>query len=95
MAQMILTSTGSSTFPPTRRTTRSWSARRSFTCIGTEVSPISSRNRVPPSASWNSPFFSFTAPVKAPFSCPKSSDSRRFSGSAPQLMETKVRAGAG
>ena len=30
------------------------------------------------------------APVKAPFSCPKSRDSTRFSGMAPQLTVTKV-----
>ena len=41
---------------------------------------------MPPCAAWNSPWrFSF-APVKAPFSMPNSSDSRRVSGNAPQLM---------
>ena len=60
--------------------------------MASEVSPISSRKRVPPSASLKSPLFSLTAPVKAPLSWPKSSDSRRFSGRAPQLIETNGRA---
>ncbi len=52
------------------------------------ISEISSRKSVPPSASWKRPRFSRTAPVKAPRSWPKSSDSSSASGSAPQLMET-------
>ena len=37
-------------------------------CIDNGISPISSRNRVPLSASSNFPIFRPTAPVKAPFS---------------------------
>ncbi len=59
------------------------------------ISPISSRKRVPWSASWKSPFFSRTAPVKAPRSWPKSSLSSRFSGIAPQLTDRKRRAARG
>src|SRR2546425_3667076 len=51
-----------------------------------EISPISSRKSVPPLACSNLPFFCATAPVKAPRSCPKSSDSNKFSASAPQLI---------
>jgi hypothetical protein len=38
-----------------------------------DISVISSRNRVPPFAISTSPFFVSSAPVKAPFSWPKSS----------------------
>ncbi len=88
---MMRTSTVSSSVPPTLRTTFSWMARRSLTCIVGVISPISSRKRVPRSASWKRPFFSRTAPVKAPRSWPKSSLSSRFSGSAPQLSDRKRR----
>ena len=51
------------------------------------MSPISSKNTVPPSASSNFPGLVVVAPVKAPFTCPKSSLSKRFSGMAPQLID--------
>ncbi len=44
---------------------------------------------MPPCARSKAPFTCFTAPVKAPFSCPNSVLSTRFSGSAAQLMEMK------
>ncbi len=50
------------------------------------VSPISSRNTVPPSAASMRPIFWPAAPVKAPFSWPNSSLSSRDSLSAAQLM---------
>ena len=53
------------------------------------ISPISSRKIVPPWASSNLPFFIESAPVKAPFSCPKSSLSRRVSLKAAQCTFTK------
>src|SRR4029453_9990437 len=52
-------------------------------------SPISSRNSVPPSASWNLPRCLSVAPVKAPFSWPNRMLSIRFSGMAPQFTVTK------
>src|SRR6266481_3920627 len=55
------------------------------------MSPISSRNRVPRSASANRPTCELTAPVKAPRSCPKSSLSRRPAGIAAQFTLTRVR----
>ena len=61
------------------------------------MSPISSRNRVPPCAAWNRPRRSATAPVNEPFLWPNSSDSSRPSGIAPQFTATKAsaaRAGA-
>ena len=41
---------------PTGRTLRSWSARSSFGCSASAISPISSRNSVPPFACWNRPW---------------------------------------
>ena len=52
------------------------------------TSPISSRKMVPPSAASNRPFLLAVAPVKLPFTCPKSSDSSRVSVRAEQLTAT-------
>ena len=49
---------------------------------------------MPPSASSNLPMRRATAPVKAPFSWPNSSDSSRFSGIAAQLTATNGPCGA-
>ena len=59
--------------PPTRSKVRSWSTRSSATWVRGEMSPISSRKRVPPSASSKRPRRRAVAPVNAPFSCPNSS----------------------
>ena len=53
-----------------------------------EISPISSRNSVPPSACRKRPSRRLSAPVKAPFSCPNNSDSRRLSVRAAQFTAT-------
>ena len=53
------------------------------------MSPISSRKRVPPSASSKRPLRLVIAPVNAPFSCPNSSLSSRSRGMAPQFTGTK------
>ncbi len=53
---------GSRSLPPTRKKRRSCSTRSRSTCSLGEMSPISSRNSVPPSASSNLPFFCATAP---------------------------------
>ena len=50
---------------------------------------ISSRKIVPLLASSNLPSLRFTAPVKAPFSWPNSSDSSRADGMAPQFTRIK------
>ncbi len=50
-----------------------------------DVSPISSRNRVPPEAVSKRPFLVATAPVKAPLTWPKSSLSSRGLGHAPAV----------
>ena len=49
------------------------------------MSPISSRKRVPPLACSNLPIRCFTADVKEPFSCPKSSLSISSEGIAAQF----------
>ncbi len=54
------------------------------------MSPISSRNSVPPSAESTRPFLPLPpAPVKEPASWPNSSLSMRLSGSAAQFTATK------
>ena len=56
------------------RTSCSWSTRSSATWVRGEMSPISSRKSVPPSASSKRPRRRAAAPVNEPFSCPKSSE---------------------
>src|SRR5204863_6350926 len=51
--------------------------RDCFACISGFSEAISSRNSVPPWASSKRPGLRWYAPVKAPFSWPKSSDSTR------------------
>ena len=79
VAAITRTSTGMRRVPPTRSISRSCSTRRIFAWRSTRRVAISSRNRVPRCASSNFPSFRATAPVKAPFSWPKSSDSMRVS----------------
>ena len=85
---MTRTSTAISSVPPTRRITFSCNARSSLICIACDVSPISSRKIVPPSATSKKPFLFATAPVNEPLVCPNSSLSSSSSGRAPQLIET-------
>ncbi len=65
------------------------SARSSFVCSPVGMSPISSRNTVPPAADSSSPGLVCVAPVKAPRSCPNSSLSSSDSEMAAQLMHTR------
>ena len=90
MAQTIRVSTAMDLREPIRSITRSCKKRSSLTCKGRGMSPTSSRNSVPPAASSILPSVVLTAPVKAPFSCPNSSLSSRFSGMAAQLIATKA-----
>ena len=53
------------------------------------MSPISSKNSVPPLACSKRPSRFCAAPVNAPFSCPKSSDSIRSLGIAAMLRAIK------
>jgi hypothetical protein len=64
--------------------------RSSFAWSSRGISPTSSRNRVPLSASSNRPVFWAIAPVNAPFSWPKSSLSRRPRGIAAQFSFTNA-----
>src|SRR6266478_2915089 len=64
------------------------STRSSFVWVESAISPISSRNNVPPDACSNFPFCCLTAPVNDPRSCPNISLSKRGSGRAPQFTIT-------
>ncbi|OIQ63000.1 hypothetical protein GALL_554650 [mine drainage metagenome] len=83
------TSTRIGDVPPTRSNSRSCSTRSSLAWKAAEMSPISSRNSVPPWAISKRPLRMPTAPVKAPFSWPNSSVSSSDSVSAAQLTRTK------
>ena len=89
MAASTRTLTFTSSAPPTGRTEPSCSTRSNFACASRGRSPISSRNMEPPWARRNNPGESATAPVKAPFLWPNSSDSTSSAGSAAQLTGTK------
>ncbi len=88
MAETMRTDTWMSFTPPTRLNVMRSSTRSSLTCSWTGISPISSRNSVPPLASSSSPCFCARASVKAPFSWPNSSLSSRSFGMAAQLTST-------
>ena len=75
----------STRLPPSRSNRRSSSTRSSLACATIDRSPISSRNSVPSLASSSRPGLRSCAPVNAPFSWPKISDSNSVSGSAAQL----------
>ena len=70
------------------------STRSRRVCRSNGMSPISSRNSVPPSACSKRPRRMVCAPVKAPRSWPNSSDSSRSFGMAAVLMATNGPAGA-
>ena len=73
---------------PTRVISFSCNARSTFACADRLISPISSRNSVPPSACSNLPARSFIALVKLPFVCPNSSLSISSLGMAAQFTST-------
>ena len=75
--------------PPSLRNRFSSSTFRSLACTEGASSPISSRKRLPPCASSSMPRLNSFASVKAPFSWPKSSDSRNSGVSVAQLRSTK------
>ncbi len=88
---MIRTSTVTVLLSPRRLISPSWMARKSFAWNEGGVSAISSKKKVPPSASSKSPLREETAPVKAPRTCPKSSLSSSVSLMAAQFTLTKGR----
>ena len=81
-------STGSVLLPPTGSISRSCRTRSNLPCSDSGISPISSRKIVPPPASLKRPCRDCDAPVKAPFTCPNSSDSSKCSGIAAQFTAT-------
>ena len=85
VADMILTSTRIVSAPPTLSISPLSRTLSIFACKEGLMSPISSRNMLPEFAAKNFPSFLSTAPVKAPFSCPKSSLSSKSDGIAGQL----------
>ena len=91
VAAMTRKSTWMVARPPTRSKLRSSSARKSLVCSAGDMSPISSRKMVPPSACSSRPILVLCAPVKAPRSWPNSSDSRSSVDSAAQLTATNAR----
>ena len=76
--------------PPTAVYSPSCNTRSRRVCASIGMSPISSRNSVPPWACSNRPWLRETAPVKAPFSWPNSSDSISSRGIAAILTATKL-----
>ena len=72
--------------PPTVVYSPCCSTRSSRVCASIGMSPISSRNSVPPSACSKRPAERWLAPVKAPFSWPNSSLSMRSRGMAAILI---------
>ena len=85
---MMRTSTFTGLVAPTGVNVPSCSTRRSLTCSAGDMSPISSRKNVPPSATSNRPFWSLTAPVNAPRTWPNSALSSRLSLNAEQFCTT-------
>ena len=80
VAPIRRTSTWTVALPPTRSKAPYSTTRRSRSCTARLVLAISSRNRLPPSASSKRPRRCRTAPVNAPASWPNSSLSRSVSG---------------
>ncbi len=85
VAATTRTSTRIGLVAPIGKISPSCRTRKSAVCAEGDNSPISSRNRVPPSALRTSPGRSLSAPENAPLREPKSSDSISVSGNPPQL----------
>jgi hypothetical protein len=88
VAATIRTSVFSALDEPTLMNSPVSKTRNKRTCVANGSSPTSSRKIVPPSATSKYPFLFEVAPVKEPFSCPKSSLSRSSLGIAAQLTGT-------
>ena len=88
VAAMIRTSAFTTFVSPTLMNSLFSRTLNSFVCSSNGISPISSRNSVPLTASSINPFLSFIAPVNAPALCPKISLSSSSLENALQLMAT-------
>ena len=89
VAVRMRTSASIERVPPTFSKLPSSSTRSILTCMLSGMSPISSRNSVPPWARSKRPTVDATAPVNAPRSWPNNSLSSNSPGMAPQLTGTK------
>jgi len=74
---------------PTGEYSPDCSVRSKAACNDLLISLISSRKMAPPLARSSLPILRSVAPVKAPRTWPKNSDSCKLSGIAPQLTATK------
>ena len=91
---MTRTSTVIAVCPPTRKNSLSASTRSKRVCSASDMSPISSRNSVPPLACSKRPMRRSVAPVNAPFSWPNSSDSSSSAAIADVFSATNGAVGA-
>jgi hypothetical protein len=89
VAASTRTSTRIEVVLPTGSKRCSSSTRSTLACTRALMSPTSSRKSVAPSAISNLPRLAAVAPVNAPRTWPKSSDSINSSGMAAQLTSTK------
>ena len=88
---MTRTSTRSVRVPPRRSNSCSWRTRRSLAWVfGAHVADLVEEQRAAVGLLEAADAL-LVAPVNAPFSCPNSSDSSRFSWSAAQFTLTKLR----
>ena len=85
VAAITLTSTSISFSPPTRVILFSCKALKTLAWADKLISPISSRNKVPPFDCSNLPILCLIAEVNAPFSCPNNSLSINSEGIAAQF----------
>ena len=95
MAAMTRTSTLTGCMSPIGCTSLDSRKRRSLGCTSSVVSPISSRNSVPPVAARMMPEKFSVAPVKEPRRWPNSCESSMSFGVALQLKGRKGSVGAG
>ena len=95
VAARMRMSTGSASVSPTRTTTRSCSARRSFTCSAERhLADLVEEQRAAGRPPGTCPALLADRAGERARTWPNSSDSSRFSGIAPQLMVTNGPAGA-
>ena len=88
VAQTMRRSSGIGVRPPMRSTVRSCSTRSIFACSDAGISPISSRNTVPPSAASSLPGVRLAAPGEGALLIAEQLALQQVSGMAAQLMAT-------
>src|ERR1700740_1769338 len=90
VAAMTRTAVAIIRLPPTRSNCRSCSTRSNAIWVSTGSSPTSSRKIVPECAISKRPCRRCTAPVKAPFSWPNSSDAIKEEGIDAQYADERL-----